>query len=75
MISTQDYIRLRALADRLVASCDGGRDEWDTLRALSIEECKVLDSMALECQSCNQFFAAADINDTGDEYLCSDCTP
>jgi hypothetical protein len=73
-IDPKKYMEIRALADRLIASCDGGRDEQDAIEALTIEECKVLDGMALECNICNQYSAAAEMTDTGGEYVCPDCT-
>jgi hypothetical protein len=73
-IDPKRYMEIRVLADKLIASCDGGRDEQDDIEALTIEECKILDGMALECQTCNQWSAAADMTDTGGEYVCADCT-
>lgn len=73
-ISPTQYMKIRALADGLIASCDGGMDQADAVDALTIEECRVLDSMALECRTCNQWSAAADMTDTGGEYVCADCT-
>lgn len=73
-VSPKRYMEMRALSDRLIASCDGGRDEWDGMNLLTVEECKVLDGMALECQSCNQWFAANEMRDDGGEYVCVDCS-
>lgn len=67
------FTKCRALADKLIASCDGGRDYQDEVEALTQEECKMLDSMALECCTCNQWFAASEMIDTGSQWECSDC--
>lgn len=72
-VNPKRYAEIRVLADSLIASCDGGASHTDDIEALTIEECKVLDGMALECQTCNQWFAAADMTDTGGEYVCADC--
>ena len=74
MVTPKRYAEIRVLADKLIASCDGGHDEQDEIESLTLEECRVLDSMALECQVCNQWSAAASMTDTGGEYVCADCT-
>jgi formylmethanofuran dehydrogenase subunit E len=73
-VSPTQYSKIRVLADSLIASCDGGMDQTDTIEALTIEESRVLDGMALECQTCNQWFAANEMKDEGGEYVCADCT-
>ncbi len=65
---------VRAIADRLIASCDGGKDEIENIMALSQEDCALLDTMALECQICGQWFDAKDMSDASGEYLCLDCS-
>ena len=72
-VGPTQYAKIRVLADGLIASCDGGMDQTDTIEALTIEESRVLDGMALECQTCNQWFAANEMKDEGGEYVCSDC--
>lgn len=67
------YMELRALADQLIASCNGGYDKWDAINELSVEECQVLDTMALECCDCNQYFEASQMHDLGNEYQCPSC--
>ena len=73
-VAPKRYAEIHVLADSLIASCDGGMSHTDDIEALTIEECKVLDGMALECQVCNQYSAAAEMTDTGGEYVCPDCT-
>lgn len=73
MSHVEHHAKIRALADALIASHDGGRDHWDTINELSTEECKLLDTMALECGGCNQWFPAPDMLDNGAEYLCAEC--
>ena len=72
-IGPTQYAKIRVLADGLIASCDGGMGQTDQVEALTIEESRVLDGMALECQTCNQWFAAGEMKDEGGEYVCSDC--
>lgn len=73
-VTPQRYAEIRVLADKLVASCDGGRDEADEVEALSLDECKVLDSMAFECSHCNQWYAVADrTEDSAGQWCCTDC--
>lgn len=66
---------VRAIADRLIASCDGGNDEIENIMALSLEQCEALDRMALECESCGQWFDAKEVSDVDGKYLCGDCAP
>ncbi len=73
-ISPTQYTKIRVLADGLIASCDGGMGQTDQVEALTIEESRVLDGMALECQTCNQWFAVNEMKDEGDEYVCADCS-
>lgn len=73
-VSPTQYAKIRVLADSLIASCDGGVDQADQVEALTLEECRALDSMALECQVCNQWFAANEMRDDGGEYVCIDCS-
>jgi len=73
-ISPERYMEIRALADSLIASCDGGASHADNIEALTIEESRVLDGMALECQVCNQWFTANEMRDDGGEYVCVDCS-
>jgi hypothetical protein len=42
-------MEIQLLADALIASCDGGESYTEDIKALTLEECKVLDGMALEC--------------------------
>lgn len=69
MTDPETFKRLRKLADALIASCDGGRDYVDDIEGLSLDECRVLDSMALECTSCNQWYSTADMT----SGVCKDC--
>lgn len=63
---------MRALADELIATCEPQKF-WDRLSELTMEEAKALDTMALECETCNQFYDAADMHETGSGYVCGDC--
>lgn len=49
MRSPERYMEIQLLADALIASCDGGESYTEDIKALTLEECKVLDGMALEC--------------------------
>ena len=73
-IGPTQYAKIRVLADSLIASCDGGMDQTDQVEALTIEERRVLDGLALECQSCNQWFAENEMRNDGGEYVCVDCS-
>ena len=74
-INPEDWKEVRAIADRLIASCDGGNDEIENIMALSQEQCEALDRMALECESCGQWFDAKEVSDVDGKYLCGDCAP
>lgn len=70
-MTPERYMHIRALADRLIASCDGGADDVGTIEDLSVEECKLLDSFAFCCESCDQW---SDINDQREgTWTCKDC--
>ena len=73
VITPKRYAEIRVLADKLIASCDGGHDQWEEVNELSRGDCKVLDTMALECQVCNQWFRANEMIDDGGQWECSDC--
>ena len=74
-MTPQRHTELRALADRLIASCEGGSTEDnDEINNLSLGECRVLDGMALKCASCTQWFDAHDMCEDGGEYVCVDCS-
>jgi len=74
-MTPQRYMELRNLADELIASCDGGSTEHhDVINDLSLEECRVLDGMALECADCNQWYAANEMREDGGAYICVDCS-
>jgi hypothetical protein len=73
-VTPEQYTKVRRLSNRLIASCDGGRDESDEVAALTQEECKLLDTMALECSVCNQWSDAHEFKDTGGQWVCNDCT-
>jgi hypothetical protein len=74
-MTPERYMQIRALADKLIASCDGGRDYWEEIEALKLDEARTLDTMALECQTCNQWFCVAEIGENAEtgEYECHDC--
>ncbi len=73
MITPERYVKIRALADKLIADGGGGADYWLEIEDLSVEEATVLDGMALECHVCNQWFDAREMVDDGSEWACSDC--
>lgn len=64
----------RSLAEKLVASSDGGRDYWDDLEELSQDERVALDSIAFECTSCNQWFMQFENASPDGEWTCKDCS-
>lgn len=72
-MTPERYMELRKLADDLIASCDGGAQFWDVLEGLSVEECKVMDGMALECCDCGQYYEASSMKDRGHEFICEGC--
>jgi formylmethanofuran dehydrogenase subunit E len=72
-IDPESWKLIRALADRLIASCVGGLDEVENIAELTPEQCKVLDTMALECVTCNQWFDVKEVRDIEGEYICADC--
>lgn len=69
----ETFKKCRILADKLIASCDGGRDEQEEINGLSKEECLVLDSMILQCHVCQHWFNAKEMKDDGSQYACADC--
>lgn len=73
-VTPKRYAEIRVLANKLMASCDGGRDEQEEVEALTLEECKILDTMALECAVCNHWLDVKEFTDTGGEWVCNDCT-
>ena len=72
-VEPKRYAEIRVLAGKLMASCDGGRDEQEEIESLTLEECKVLDTMVLECACCGHWFIAKTMHDCGHEYRCDDC--
>lgn len=73
-----DSEKIHALADSLIASCDGGAEFVIDVYNLSYAECALLDTLALECYVCNQWFPAADVTenvaeDGFREYVCKSC--
>ena len=67
------FNKCRALADKLLAACDGGADESDEIDALTQDEARMLDTMVLRCATCDHWFKTAEIIDDGNRYECKDC--
>lgn len=86
-VSPAQFSKVRAIADALIASCDGGLSMIDDVMDLSLEECGVLDTMARECYVCGQWSDIREMTDTDDgdrsacassesgEWRCVDCKP
>jgi hypothetical protein len=73
-VTPKRYAEIRVLADRLIASCDGGADGQDEIEAMTLEENGVLDSMAFECTQCNQWSARSEQHeDESGQWVCTDC--
>jgi hypothetical protein len=68
-------MEIDALADRLIASCEGGSTaDNDMIAEMTGEECKVLDGKAFMCTGCDQWFDLSDMHDAdAPEWLCTDC--
>lgn len=74
-VSPKRYVEIRALADKLIASCDGGMSYKDDIEALPLEGCCVLDSMTRECYVCGQWSDICEMTDHDGEWRCVDCSP
>ena len=73
MVTPEAFIKARALADKLMATCHPP-EYWDDIEALSPLEQLALDGIAFECQICNHWFpVAAKKAEFGGGWLCVDC--
>jgi hypothetical protein len=71
-MSPARYAEIRALADRLVASCEGSAfEDIEIFNEMSVEECKVLDGMAFKCEDCDQWYDVYEMD--GDTFICKRC--
>lgn len=71
------YKEIRKLADALIASHgDDCSELLDQVEALTLEDAQLLDTMALECTSCNHWFCVGEIGVNAEtaEYVCYDCS-
>lgn len=68
----EQWKRIRHLADELIATCEPFKFN-DELSELPLADCQLLDTMALECGCCNQWYDASDMTDRGSEFVCKDC--
>ena len=66
--------QIETMAFDLVASCAGGRDHWEEIEALTRDEAEYLDTLALECVTCNQWYEASSMHDGDSGYVCEDCS-
>lgn len=62
---------IQALAARMLGTCEGFVDE---INALTVEECRELDSIVLNCVICNWWFDTDDMTDLDQGMACPDCT-
>lgn len=73
-MSPERYTEITALADRMVASCDGGSvEDHDTIGEMTQDECEALDAMAFKCEDCDQWFDIGDMHHDEDRWACIDC--
>lgn len=74
-MTPERYIEIRALADRLVADCNGGeQDDLDMIEDMSRKECMALDGIAFKCAGCDQWFDVHEMREP-DTFVCTGCGP
>lgn len=59
--------RARTLAYKLLGTCDGAVDQ---IEELTLEECRALDDIVLNCVACNWWVEAGECDEDG---VCSEC--
>lgn len=65
-----DLQKISALAERLYSFGDQSYE----VNELSVDECKVLDGLVFECQSCNDWYYQRDnAKPNGAEWICKGC--